>query len=126
MGRMGRMSEADLRHALQELQRDLETRNQQLTEARLEARRAQEMFREHVRIYNDSLTGEGLPTFSQWQDREKWNAATIALRREVDAILREPPGTKAEILARMRVALSEGSASWLKRFRAGKRDDKPT
>lgn len=116
------MSEEDLRAALREVQQKLDLRTRQLGEARLEAKRAKDMFREQVRVYNDSLTGEGLPTFSQWQDREKWNAATIALRLEVDAILREPPGTKAEVLARMKVALSEGAATWAKRARAGKRD----
>jgi len=120
------MASSDLQWTLEELQRDLETRDRQLTEARLALRRAQDVDRDNMRIYNDSLQGVGYPTFNQWVDRERWNAATLELRRVVDEILAEPPSTKAEVLARLRVALSEGEASWLKRARAGKRVDKET
>lgn len=111
----------DLRSALEDTQRLLQLRDAELAEARVALRRAQNADRENMRIYNDSLAGVGYPTFDQWIDRESWNGATLELRRVVDEILAEPPATRAEILARMRVALSEGAATWLKRARAGKR-----
>jgi len=113
----------DLRLALEETQRQLRDRDAQLAEAHAALRRAQAAERERVRIYNDSLENVGYPTFDQWVDKERWNTATIELRRVAEEILADTPATKAEILARMRVALSEGAASWPKRPRAGKREN---
>src|SRR4051812_44545879 len=107
----------ELRRALQEMMQQAQERDAQLAEIRVALNRAQAADRDKMRIYNDTLQGVGYPTFDQWVDREKWNAATLELRRVVDEMLAEPPATKAEVLARLRVALSEGAESWSKRAR---------